>query len=236
MIAGLASKKMPIEIVLISATAVVLVGVGLLSSLPTSSHFWAGTYGYEIIAGLGLGLASPPYFVLISTSIPEKDVAAGTGALNMMRTLGGAIAVAICTAVHRGHLNDNLPKVLTPEQASAVRDSSSLIAQLPENTKNQIGAIFGGSYNRQFQVMLAFAALNFIVSIILAIVRKKVGLYGAVPVRREENEFTQAAERKSPRDKLPSTDIENRVAKKPTQDEGVAEVDSIAESSEKKHG
>ena len=75
MASGLAVKKAPVEIVLIGSTAIVCVGLGLLSSLPTYSHLWPGLYGYEIITGLALGLASPPYFVLVATSIPEKDIA-----------------------------------------------------------------------------------------------------------------------------------------------------------------
>jgi MFS family permease len=82
MIAGIAAKKIAIEYILILSACTVCLGVGLLSSLPTGSAVWAGTYGYEVIAGLGLGLASPPYFMLIATSIPEKDVSVGTGSLS----------------------------------------------------------------------------------------------------------------------------------------------------------
>jgi cyanate permease len=83
MVAGLAAKKVPIEFVLIVSATLVCLGVGLLGSLPTHSTLWPGTYGYEVITGLGLGLASPPYFMLIATSIAEKDMSVGTGALSM---------------------------------------------------------------------------------------------------------------------------------------------------------
>lgn len=194
MAAGIAAKKMPVEFILIFSTAVVAIGVGLLGSLPTYSSLWPGVYGYEIITGLGLGLASPPYFMLVATSIPEKDISVGTGALNMMRTLGGAVAVAICTAIHREYLNDHLPEFLSMEQVAAVRDSSGSIARLPESVRKQVGMVFGGSYNRQFLIMLAFTGLNFIVAIILAIVRKKLGIFGVVPERQQDNEFMKAAE------------------------------------------
>ncbi|KAH6839677.1 putative MFS multidrug transporter [Alternaria rosae] len=159
MASGLAAKKAPVEIVLICSIAIVCVGIGLLSSLPTYSHLWPGLYGYEIVTGLALGLASPPYFVLVATSIPEKDIAVGTGALNMVRTLGGCVAVAICSAIHREHLNTGFTTV---------------------------------SDNRQFQVMLAFTGLNIIVAVILAIVRKRSGLFGLIPERKEGNEYTEA--------------------------------------------
>ncbi|KAF2034646.1 putative MSF multidrug transporter [Setomelanomma holmii] len=194
MVAGLAAKKVPIELILIASATVVCIGVGLLSSLPTHSALWPGTYGYEVITGLGLGLASPPYFMLIATSIEEKHMSVGTGALNMVRTLGGCVAVAICSAIHREYLNKRLPEYLSPAQIIAVQRSSGSIAQLPEAIRDQVGHLFGRSYNRQFQIMLAFAGLNTIVAIILAIVRKKMGLYGVMPERKEANEFTKAAE------------------------------------------
>jgi MFS family permease len=82
MVAGVAAKKVPIEFILIISAALVCVGVGLLSSLPTYPNLWPGTYGYEVIVGLGLGLANPPYFMLIASSIAEKDISVGTGALS----------------------------------------------------------------------------------------------------------------------------------------------------------
>jgi MFS family permease len=84
MVAGLAAKKVPTEMILISSACVVCLGVGLLGSLPTQSPLWVGTYGYEIVAGLGLGLASPPYFMLVATSVAEKDISVGTGALSKL--------------------------------------------------------------------------------------------------------------------------------------------------------
>lgn len=195
MAAGLAAKRVPVEFVLILATAVVCIGIGLLSSLPTYSHLWPGVYGYEVITGLGLGLASPPYFMIVATSISERDISVGTGALNMMRTLGGAVAVAICTAIHREYLNDNLSDFLSPEQVIAVQDSSTFIAKMPEGVRDQIGNTFGGSYNRQFKIMLAFTGLNFLVAILLALVRKRMGIFNAIPDRSEDNEFMKAAQK-----------------------------------------
>jgi hypothetical protein len=82
MVAGLAAKKVPLEIILISSACVVCLGVGLLGGLPTRSAISVKTYAYEIVAGLGLGLASPPYFMLIAASVAEKDLSVGTGALS----------------------------------------------------------------------------------------------------------------------------------------------------------
>jgi len=195
MSAGLAiGKKVTAEIALIFGTAVVSIGVGLLSSLPTGSHFCNATYGYEIITGLGLGLATPPYFMLLHSACEEKDVSVATGALNMARTLGGCIAIAVCSALHHSVLRSKLPAFLTSDQIKAVEETSAYIAKMPADVKEDIGRVFGKSYNRQFQVMLGFACLNVVVAFALALVRKKKGIYGVMPVRTVENEFMKKVE------------------------------------------
>lgn len=50
--------------------------------------------------------------------------------------------------------------------------------------------MFGRSYNTQFKVVLGFTLLNFLVAIVLAVVRKRKGVFGKIPVRRLGNEFT----------------------------------------------
>jgi hypothetical protein len=191
MIAGVTmGKKIAAEYLLIISTAVVCVGIGLLSSLPADMSFWVGTYGYEVITGLGLGLGSPAYYFLLYSSVEEKDIAIGTGVLNMWRTLGGCVAIAICSALHHSSLSSKLPAFLTAEQISLVQDSNEYVAQLPVDVQKELGLVFGHSYNRQFQAILAFAAFNFLVTIALAIVRKRMGIFGMTPQRKEENEFT----------------------------------------------
>lgn len=87
MLSSLVAKKIPIEFVLTGSACVVCIGIGLLSSLPTDSKIWAGTYGYEIICGISLGLASPTYYMLIATSVAERDISVATGALSTWATI-----------------------------------------------------------------------------------------------------------------------------------------------------
>jgi MFS family permease len=186
-------KVVPVEYVLLASAVIISIGVGLLSSLPIVSHISNATYGYEIIIGFGLGFANPPYFPLLNTCVEEKDVAVGIGIMNMLRTLGGAIAVAICSALHHSYLKTNLGGFLNAEQIRAVEHSAAFIAQLPEEERAMLGRVFGKSYNRQFQVTLAFALLNVLVCVVLIVVRKRKGLFGLMPTRNEENEFMKKA-------------------------------------------
>jgi hypothetical protein len=186
-------KAIATEYLLLLSAIIISTGIGMLSSLPVDSHIWNGTYGYEIVVGFGIGFASPPYFPLLNTCVEEKDVAVGIGIMNMLRTLGGAVAVAICSALHHSMLRNKLAIFLDSEQINAVEQSDAAIAQLPEQSRVLIGKVFGQSYNRQFQVTLAFALLNVLVVVALIVVRKRKGIFGMVPVRNEENEFMKKA-------------------------------------------
>ncbi|PSN65615.1 MFS general substrate transporter [Corynespora cassiicola Philippines] len=230
---GVLGKRMPIELILLAATGITCIGFGLMSSLPVDSTFFNGTYGYEIITGLGLGLASAPYYMLLHTSVKEKDISIGTGTLNMMRILGGAVAVAICSALHQSELQKHLPAFLNLEQMEMINESFAFTAQLPEETRKELGRVFGKSYNKQFQVMLAFTGLNFLVVILLSLVRKKKGVFGVLPVRKEENEFMKAAETKegsTENDKGMMQAREKSVADEPNNDRGDERPDEISKA------
>jgi hypothetical protein len=94
-------------------------------------------------------------------------------------------------------LTKELSSFLSSTQIAAVLRSSGFIAQLPSNTRNRIGESFGSGYNKQFQIMLAFTGLNIIITVILVFVRKRLGIFGTMPVRKDGNEFNERAEGKS---------------------------------------
>ncbi|KAF2280872.1 MFS general substrate transporter [Westerdykella ornata] len=205
----LMGRKIAAEYLLILSTGIASVGIGLLSSLPTSVGFWPGTYAYEIITGLGLGLASPVYYFLLYTSVEDKDIAVGTGALNMLRTLGGCVAVAICSAIHNTILDDRLPSIL-PSSQSALIENFDRLDNLPPGVKTQLGEIFGHSYNRQFQAILGFSLLNFVVAIGLAVVRKRMGIFGIGPSGEQWEKYNQERAAKTAKKHADKPELSNR--------------------------
>ncbi|KAF2474588.1 putative MSF multidrug transporter [Lindgomyces ingoldianus] len=234
MIGGIVmGRRLHAEYILVISAAVVSIGIGLLSSLPTSMAFPIATYGYEIITGFGLGLGSPPYYYLLPITVAEKDISVATGALNMMRTLGGCVAVAICSALNHSSLRQHLPTFLTPEQVSAVEASNTAMQALPRALQLKVAQVFGESFNRQMKVMLAFTCLNVLATIALVIVRKRRGILGAVPVRREENEFMKREKAKSidgekRADSEKANKTQNVTLSKETAEESARQVDEIS--------
>ncbi|KAF2809906.1 MFS general substrate transporter [Mytilinidion resinicola] len=177
----LMQKYIAAEYLIIIANVFIVVGIGLVSSLPATHPFPDATFGYEIILGIGLGLSSPPYYFLLGTSIDREDIAIGTGALNMLRTLGGTIGVAICSALLHNNLHTELPTFLSPAETKALDESIASLVILSPDKRIRVGKIYGQSYNKQFQVMIAFAGANLLTSLALLWVRKREGIFNKMP-------------------------------------------------------
>ena len=187
-------------------------------------------FGYEVIMGAGLGLASPPPFLILKTSVADKDIgkktqrfstrptiltyltASATGALNMFRTLGGCIGVALCSALLHSSLRSELPTFLSPTQVFDLDSSIASLASLPPETAARVSTIFGRSYNKQFRVLIAFAAANVAVAGLLVFARKRSGTFGLLPdVKKkseEEKSSGQGPQIEEPRDGAAVSDDE----------------------------
>lgn len=93
----------------------------------------------------------------------------------MARTLGGGISVSICAAVLHSTLNADLPGFLDPEQVSSLKTSLEILKALSSKNTAMVRVVFAKAYNRQFQVLIAFALANVVVTGILLInINKRV--------------------------------------------------------------
>jgi hypothetical protein len=194
LVVGKRFRRFPAEALLLVSVGVAAVAVGLLSSLPfNGGKFWPGTYAYMILVGLGLGMASGPYYFLLYTTVPEKDVAVATGALNMVRTLGGCVAIAICSSIHNSYLGSHLGPFLSPEERIRLlqgkSESGRLGALVRPEVRTDVAGVFARSYNRQFYVVTGLCFANVGVVALYMWVRVRKGEFGMAAVKKEENEF-----------------------------------------------
>jgi hypothetical protein len=58
---------------LIFGASLQIVGFGLLSTLPTAKETWPGQYGYNVIAGLGIGISIGAFFAMGPVAVDKKD-------------------------------------------------------------------------------------------------------------------------------------------------------------------
>lgn len=103
------------------------------------------------------------------TASKRTDQFLGTaaGAMNQTRFLGGAIGLAISSNILNGKLQGRLADTLSSDQMHRLLETTSMIASLPEKLRHTVEEVFGESYTLQFQVMIAFAALQIPASILM---------------------------------------------------------------------
>lgn len=95
---------------------------------------------------------------MIASVIIDRASAVALGTVAQFRVMGGAIGLAIVTAVFNSHVRSSLRAVLSAEQIAALLQSSSAVVDLPPNIQAHVRGIFAVGYNIQFKILAGFAA------------------------------------------------------------------------------
>ncbi|OJJ60253.1 hypothetical protein ASPSYDRAFT_201631 [Aspergillus sydowii CBS 593.65] len=157
---------------IILGTALLLTATACFSVLPQTQSVCNQQYGFQVLMGAGLGMVSPSQYVALKMTFPERDTAAGTGAMNMLRAMGGCIGLAICDALLSSRLEDDLPPVLMGDSdlISLARGSlSSAVSGMTDGQLTLVRRVYGRGYDDGFRVMIAFAAVNVLVAGLLGL-------------------------------------------------------------------
>ncbi|KAF2757236.1 MFS general substrate transporter [Pseudovirgaria hyperparasitica] len=188
LLAGLATPHPRITAcLLLLAPCAILLGTALLSTLPastTSNHSPdPRQYVYMALLGAGFGTLAPLSYALMKAMLHgDAHLAAATGLMNTARTLGGTLAIAVCSALLHGRLRRDLPGILpAAEQVGLVEESLANLRLLPdEEAVGRVRRVFGEAYNLQFRVLIAFAGANVVLSCVLVAAmewKKRTGEY-----------------------------------------------------------
>jgi MFS family permease len=71
------------------------------------------TVGCLILEGVGIGFSMQPVMIALLANTRKEDRAVVTGLRNFLRTVGGAIGLAACTAIVNNAMRENLPAAAT---------------------------------------------------------------------------------------------------------------------------
>ncbi|KAF5868834.1 putative efflux pump antibiotic resistance protein [Botrytis fragariae] len=152
------AKVPPIFLIMIGS-GLQIVGFALLSTLTVSEVTPVSQYGFQIIAGFGVGINLSTLLLITPYSISEPaDKAVAVSSITQFRILGGVLGIAIATAAYKSNIISNLDKILTKEQRSLILESTSMIKTFNPKVQMQIREVFAEGYNLQFRILVAFAA------------------------------------------------------------------------------
>ncbi|KAF1796407.1 major facilitator superfamily domain-containing protein [Mucor lusitanicus] len=145
--------------------ALLTMWIGLFSLFKEDTPF-SEIYGITIIGGAGLGCLFSSTIIALQASVEPKDIAVVTGLGNFARILGGALGVAISSAVLNSQLTQELPKYLPMEEAIKVIQSSEYVNHgLPAEYLTVTLRVYVESLQLIWYVLIPMAGLGFISSL-----------------------------------------------------------------------
>lgn len=153
--------KAPLRLLLAGAT-LQLVGLVLLATQRVTLDVPASLYGYEAIAGFGVGITFGTLVIITPPSVEARDLATATGAMIQFRQMGGAIGLTIGSSLLNSYLKSHLaPPLLTTEQLDSLLLSTAVISKFESELQTAVKGVFASGYNLQMKVVTGFAAAQF---------------------------------------------------------------------------
>lgn len=148
------------------AAALIVVGVGLMTTLDTGEEVQGAMQAFMVILGLGFGMGLSSLIVVARARVGPADSAVLLAGLTQVRVLGGVVGVAVATALANGYLTAHLAGVLSEaEIASVLQDVNEGISGLDGEQQGVVRRVFGEAWGVQQRVMLVVSAVGFVTSL-----------------------------------------------------------------------
>jgi hypothetical protein len=144
-----------------------LTGLAWLSQVSVTSGYLDGLLGPILVFALGIGLLFVPLTVVAVSGVPPHEAGAASSLLNVMQQVGGSLGLSILvTAFGTASRNEATTQVAdflrtAPPEAQAQFQQTG---QLPAPWADQILA---HGISTSFQLAVAFAALAFVVALVV---------------------------------------------------------------------
>ncbi|KAH8702536.1 major facilitator superfamily domain-containing protein [Talaromyces proteolyticus] len=143
-----------------------IAGVAGLSQASTQAGIEASQYGFQILAGAGVGIFNIILLLLTPHVVAKHDLAVGNGAINQFRILGGSHGLAIVTCATSSALRSHLLEFLSPEQTKLILDRTDQISTLPPEAQALVRQKLGSMYNTQMAILIGIAAAQVFATIL----------------------------------------------------------------------
>ena len=115
-----------------------------------------------LILGFGLGMTMPIMTLAVQNSVEWSDLGVASSAVTFIRSLGGAIGLAVYGAVFAGRLRGKIPASL-----ARVIESPGRIKALPEPTRTHVVTALANAVQAVFVAALPVMIVAFVLSFFL---------------------------------------------------------------------
>ena len=146
-----------------AGSVIQLIGLSLFSTLASSNIMTPAPsviYGWEILSGFGIGMVWGMLLVIPPHVVEHRDLAISSGALLQFRVFGGALGLALASAVMNSYLTSHLSQSIGSENLSAVLQSTKAIEAFPLDMQRLVLEKFAEGYDLQMKILTGFAGLQ----------------------------------------------------------------------------
>jgi EmrB/QacA subfamily drug resistance transporter len=151
----------------IAGTAVMIVGLGLLSTMgPHTTRLEASAFMF--VLGLGLGLVMQVLVLAVQNAVDYKDLGVGTSGATLFRSIGGSVGTAVLGSIFSNRLSAELaavvPHAATGSLGTGASLSTATLKKLPPAIHSAYLTAFTNALSTVFVVAAGVAVVAFLLS------------------------------------------------------------------------
>jgi EmrB/QacA subfamily drug resistance transporter len=151
----------------IAGTAIMVVGLGLLSTMtPQTTRLAASLFMF--VLGLGLGLVMQVLVLAVQNAVDYKDLGVATSGATLFRSIGGSVGTAVLGSIFSNRLTAELASAVPSSQVGSLGTGASLntaaLNKLPPATHSAYLTAFTNALSTVFVVAACVAAVAFLLS------------------------------------------------------------------------
>lgn len=147
----------------IAGTALMTLGLYLLSRLPAAAPVWTAP-AYLLVLGLGMGMVMQVLVLAVQNAVDFHHLGVATSGNAMFRQIGGAIGVSLFSAIFSAQLAGALAHLTAPDfQLPATADPAT-IATLPIKVRDAYAQAVADALQPVFLAASWLAAVAFLLS------------------------------------------------------------------------
>jgi EmrB/QacA subfamily drug resistance transporter len=153
----------------IAGTAVMTVGLYLLSRLGVGTGFWYQSAAMFVL-GAGLGLVIQVLVLAVQNAADYRDLGAATSGATFFRSIGGSFGVSIFGAIFSSALTGNLTKYVSGGQLPptvASETSRAAWGSLPSRVLSEVLHAYASSIHTVFLWAIPVSVVAFLVTFLL---------------------------------------------------------------------
>lgn len=170
----------------VTGTALVTLGVGLLSTVSSNLEVDKKIYGFEVIAGFGIGLTFSTVSLMTTKETEVEDhgmcsiihirqpkvnyeltvlpqiVAVAQGIVSQVRVFGGSIGVAAANAMLRLEAQTHLAGILSSAQIRELQASPTIIETLNTTQRDAVRGAYAYAFNQTMRICVYMGCAAFV--------------------------------------------------------------------------